>query len=74
VKGHLYHKFKEELKRTILEFNRADNQFEAEKRELLKIISRKFRLNKNDISIAMKELEKEKRLVRINQRKVRLKP
>jgi hypothetical protein len=69
VMPHLYKKLKELMN----DCDRVDRQNEARRNEMRKILAQRFRLDKRDIGIALREMEG-KQVKRINQRKIRIRP
>ena len=65
---HLYKKLSELAK----SYNSIDKQYEVERGNFIENMSRKFRLNKQDMRIVLKELYSFKQAKQTSQRKIRL--
>ena len=70
VTPHLYKKLKELMD----DYDRVNAHYEAQRNEMRRRLAQRFRLNKRDVEIALREMERNDQVKRVNQRKIRLRP
>lgn len=69
INPHLYKKLKELMD----DYERQNQRYEAGRNAIRQRLAQRFRLNKRDVGIALREMEG-KEVRRINQRKIKIRP